>query len=142
MERFWQKVNKTDSCWIWTGCKNTYGYGHFRIGKRQLGAHIASLLIDGVDVPSGVSVLHHCDNRACVRPDHLYLGDHKQNMKDRQNRKRQARGERQGNAKLCELDVWLIKNIDQRQQDIADFFGITQASVSAIKTGKNWAHVK
>lgn len=76
VEIFWSKVDKAGVCWVWTGATKVKGYGtnipmplkrRFKTGR----AHKASLLLNGVKIPSGMCVDHICRNRACVRPDHL-----------------------------------------------------------------------
>ena len=69
-QRFWSKVDKTESCWVWKGALHD-GYGTITIGYAQKMAHRASLEIAGVEVPADQFVDHVCRNRACVRPEHL-----------------------------------------------------------------------
>lgn len=81
-ERFWDKVQKTDGCWEWSGAR-TGGYGMLNLG-RQLGtkrAHILSYELN-VGPTDGRWVLHRCDNPPCVRPEHLFLGDVVDNNRD------------------------------------------------------------
>ena len=69
--RFWSKVSKTNSCWLWIACLDRDGYGQFRVGKKVRQAHIVAYeLVTGV-VPPELQLDHLCRNRACVRPDHL-----------------------------------------------------------------------
>jgi len=82
LERFWAKVNRTDSCWLWTGSKTIGGYGQFPYKRIPLLAHRVSYLISCGDIPDGLIVCHHCDNPSCVRPDHLFVGTHKDNFED------------------------------------------------------------
>lgn len=71
VDRFWDKVKKTDYCWIWTGSLNRLGYGQFRVGNKIMRAHrIAFQEING-PIPEGLTLDHLCRNPACVRPDHL-----------------------------------------------------------------------
>lgn len=85
-ERFWSQVDKSGECWVWTGTRTRDGYGKigYRVDGRYLSlrAHRVSWALHRGPVPKGRSVLHHCDNPACVRPEHLYLGSQADNMRD------------------------------------------------------------
>jgi hypothetical protein len=83
VRRFWAKVHRSDGCWEWTG-KRANGYGRFVTppGRRMWGAHRFSWIVANGPIPDGLWVLHHCDNKPCVRPDHLFLGTHTDNMRD------------------------------------------------------------
>jgi hypothetical protein len=84
-ERFWAKVNQTETCWLWTASTTTFGYGVIGRGGKGGGfvnAHRLSWQIHFGDIPKGLCVLHRCDVPACVRPDHLWLGTKKENSLD------------------------------------------------------------
>lgn len=95
-KRFWRHVEKTDSCWNWTGCRaggrSERSYGYFRIGsqadgtRRQVYAHRWAWEYFNGDIPEGLQVNHHCDNSLCVNPAHLYLGTQDENVRDKQRR--------------------------------------------------------
>ena len=80
--RFWDKVNKTDTCWLWTGNTEKIGYGIFKLKGKALKAHRLSYAYHKNSIPAGNMVLHRCDVRNCVNPDHLFLGTQTDNMRD------------------------------------------------------------
>ena len=70
-ERFWEKVEFTDSCWLWTASTNRYGYGQFRLNGRMIGPHCYAYEFCVEDVPVGLQIDHLCRVRNCVNPDHM-----------------------------------------------------------------------
>lgn len=96
-ERFWSKVQKTDGCWIWTASRTLNGYGQIGnpdVPTRLSFAHRVSWELHFGPIPPGMYVCHHCDNPACVRPDHLFLGTAHDNHTDMVRKGRSTAGDR------------------------------------------------
>lgn len=95
--RFYEKAmpEPNSGCWLWLGALDKDGYGHICTGGRKstpIGAHRASLMLAGRDIPKGMNVLHHCDVACCVNPDHLYVGTQINNAADMLRRGRHKSG--------------------------------------------------
>lgn len=147
LDRFWDKVDKRDagSCWEWTAYKQGKGYGLIGTANGSARAHRISWRIHNGPIPKGLFVLHRCDNPACVNPDHLFLGTHKDNMSDRQRKKRHAYGTRNGNAKLNPESVRAIRALAQQsisRRIIANIFNIHPDHVKKIVARRAWKHVE
>lgn len=144
--RFWAKVNKGDGCWEWAAGTSRRGYGLIR-GEPptgNLGAHRASWEMHFGPVPAGLLVCHRCDNRKCVRPDHLFLGTPADNMLDRDAKGRQARGAVNGKAVLVEGQVQAVRAMlamGFSQRKVAKRIGTSASAVCHIASGKNWRHL-
>lgn len=103
--RFWRRVNKDGplphdeqlgNCWLFTLKPQKTGYVQLKHEGRPVLAHRISWLLHYGQIPPGLMVLHHCDVRACIRPTHLFLGTHEDNMRDMVTKGRAAKGERSG----------------------------------------------
>ena len=149
-ERFDAKcVDVTPSgCRIWMGSVNENGYGTVCINQKKYKSHRVAWMFEYGEIPKGFLVLHQCDVPSCVNPNHLFLGNQRDNMRDMARKGRGgkggARGERQGSAKLTQSDVRSIRKLARKgktQQEIADLFKIDRSNVSIIVLRKGWRHV-
>lgn len=141
--RFWAKVRKTETCWLWTAAKTRTGYGRFNVGGQVMYAHRVSWGIANVVTPDGLCVLHKCDAPTCVNPNHLFLGTAADNMRDRDTKGRHARaaarGEAHGHAKLTTEQVLEIRaRPEQTNAELANDFCVSRTAISQIRTGKTW----
>ena len=85
---FRAQVHKGPDCWEWTAGVNNSGYGQFSVYQRHVQAHRFSYELDNGPIPPGMEIRHTCDNRICVRPEHLLVGTRGDNMKDMYSRGR------------------------------------------------------
>ena len=151
-QRFFEKVIKTDSCWIWIGANDGRGYGIFWINGKDKRATHASLEIHGRQVEKGMVVCHKCDNPRCVNPDHLFAGTMKENMVDSLLKKRHWKfskqetvkfGEEHPNSKLTEADVLSILNLSKTlsREELARKYNVSKTTIGYIVRGKAWVSV-
>jgi HNH endonuclease len=131
-------------CWEFTGHRRR-GYGTFWLRGTNVQAHRASWLIHHGEVPAGQHVCHRCDNRACVNPEHLFLGTAADNIADKCAKGRQAKGSDNGRAKLTERDVaeirWRIRN-GARDPQLAGAWGVSVSLIKQIRRRQVWRHVQ
>lgn len=140
------KLNSETGCLEWTGYigDNGYGQAYDPTRRRLIRTHRLSYHLNKGPIPNGLFVLHTCDNRCCINPEHLYLGGHIENTADKVSRNRQARvlGTSNGKAKLTPEIVREIRAIsDMTHPQIARKFGIGTTLVYTVRTRRSWAHV-
>jgi len=150
-ERFWPKVRKGAGCWEWQGARDENGYGRIAIDgrKRQkVRTHRVAWELEHGPIPEGIGVLHHCDNPPCCRGDHLYLGTHADNARDRDARGRRCppRGVTNGRAQLAEADVIAIRRLwglpgGPSQHELARQYGVSRSAICHILRRTTWTHV-
>lgn len=145
--RFWRHVDKSGSCWLWTGGVSKYGYGHFYKSRLVPSrAHRVSWELTHGDLADDACVLHKCDVRRCVNPEHLFLGTKTDNMRDRDQKNRNAKGERINNAKLTAAQVLAIRARHSSRRGVAASlmreFGIGSSALWAIVNHQTWKHLK
>lgn len=144
IDRFWARIKKTDTCWLWQGGLRS-GYGQAFIRGKNTPSNRAAWMIQFGAIQAGMCVLHRCDVPACVRPDHLFLGTQLENIEDMKRKGRAAKGERSGPAKLTTPQVVVIKREIQRgvsDRALAAMFGVTYFTIRNIRLGRYWAHVQ
>ena len=139
-DRFWSYVHKTDSCWLWRGHIEN-GYGRLCFNRKDTRAHRVAWTLTHGNIPGGLLVLHKCDVRLCVRPDHLFLGTTRDNVNDAISKHRHTRGEMHGNHKLTADDVRFIRASTESNRSLATRFGVHITRIGHIRARKSWRHV-
>jgi hypothetical protein len=140
---FWIRVcviDDEDSCWEWNGplCE---GYGHFSLNRRNIFSHRYAYEMEYGPIPDGMHVCHHCDNRLCCRPSHLFLGTNRDNMDDKVAKGRQARWETVGTGKLTWPEVRGIRRRvgdGENQRRLAEEYGVSPTTITNIKQNVTW----
>lgn len=141
-ERFSRLVHFGDDCWEWQGQISDKGYGLFEFRGVRYRAHRLSWELNCSPVPTGLYVCHHCDNRRCVRPSHLFLGTALDNARDAARKGRMSRRHRRGRAKLTFEQARAIRETYHAggvsQRALAARYGLGQSTVRDIVNGTTW----
>lgn len=135
---------REDFCQLWLGARHKDGYGRMVVARVDIRAHRLSHWIHRGPIPDDVAVLHHCDNRLCVNPDHLYLGSQTENMRDASSRKRlrPPLGERHVRSKLTADLVRLIRSSPLSGAELARQHDLAKSTVNRARRGSSWEHVQ
>lgn len=131
-ERFISKVKKTKTCWLWQGAINSAGYGAFWYEKKSGYAHVFSAQY--YLGKNNKWVLHHCDVKECVNPEHLYYGDRFDNAQDASRRGRMATFEKHGLGKLTKRDCFRIRFLREH--------GFSARAIGRMYEIHNWTALK
>lgn len=154
LERLMSRVEKTDTCWIWKGHCNLYGYGKIGIPGKGQGVttathRLAWELLRG-PIPKGMNICHKCDNPPCCNPDHLFIGTQKDNLQDMKQKNRGSKGPGfQGanhpRAKITESDVIEIRKLREKSKipaaEIASIYNLSVPNVCHILARRTWRHI-
>lgn len=146
VERFESKLEAVGDCLVYTGARKSSGYGVFHLRKRMVAAHrVAYRLHTGRD-PGKLNVCHHCDNPACCKPEHLFLGTQADNVQDCINKgrdhKARVSGSKNHAAKLTEKDVRAIRRSKLTGKQLAIKYGVSDMIISLVRRRLRWQHVK
>jgi hypothetical protein len=133
-------------CWEWRGSKDSYGYGHIRVNGKLEKAHRYSYKIFIGPIPDGLLVCHRCDNPPCVKPEHLFLGTHLDNSRDRDLKGRACIrvGSKINSSKIDEELASKIKvslESGKKQFEIANELKLSRSIINRIALGKTWKHI-
>jgi hypothetical protein len=156
---FWSKVDRNGSnCWLWKCGHFGTGYGAFKIGKKNYGAHVIAFLVSGGKLTEEKNhVLHSCNNRGCVNPAHLRAGSQQDNVDDAMKNgnhgldltsfpRKRARGTKHGMAILTDAKVRSIRSeyepYKMTRNMLSRKYGVSTATIQLILARKLWKHVE
>jgi hypothetical protein len=143
--RFWTKVHKTDTCWLWTAATFKGGYGQFvfrerdKTPQRHIYAHRLSWeLANGLPIPVGLVICHQCDRPGCVNPDHLFVGTQAENLDDAREKGRLDESLPRTKKLTPEerLEIFNAPNYPGLGRDLAKRYGVSAACISKIRSGR------
>lgn len=142
-DRFWSRVTKGPGCWTWDNLSHSGGYREIYIKPNKLLAHRVACMLGHGCIPEGMFVCHHCDNRGCIRPSHLFLGTSKDNMVDASNKKRLGKcyGTAHQNAKLTDTEIKQIRKDTNTHRTIAKKYNVSHNTIGTIKRRQTWKHI-
>lgn len=148
--QFFNRAPRTESgCIEWPGrrIKGKHNYGSISVESPKgwsliLRAHRVSYEIHKGPISEGLSVLHTCDNPPCDNPDHLFIGTRDDNNKDCKEKGRNARGARNGHARLVDEDILFIRKSKLPHAELAQIFGVVSSTIAGIRAKRRWGHVK
>ena len=153
--RFWAKVRKFDGdgCWLWSGALHNRGYGYFNIDGKMYLTHRVSWLLKNGTLPADLLVCHRCDVKPCVRPDHLFLGTHGDNLHDAAVKGLMPRGDKHPMRRRPERSRTAILTkenvVDIRAQrvggktveELARDFGLSKSAMYKVVSGTTWKNI-
>ena len=141
MRKFTKRIEVTETCWNWLGAKSHDGYGHIEIGGKYFHAHVLIYILFKGRVPPKKIVRHSCDNRPCVNPEHLLVGTHGDNAKDKSERGRA--GPFFKKRRILDTDVRAIRKMALKisHSKVAIIFKISRQHVGNIIHRRVGAHV-
>ncbi len=141
MKIFTWKVTETN-CWICTSHKaDKYGYVQLIINNLRTSAHRYVFSLYNGEIPKGMIIRHKCDMTLCINPDHLELGTHQDNVRDRVERGRSASGVNNGRSKLSEQNVRDIRMSNDSFLNLSKIYGVDQKTIKSVKNYETWKHV-
>lgn len=145
-ERFWAKVDKSGECWIWTGgIFPDRGYGAFSIHSKNRPAHRIAWELTYGPIPDGLYACHHCDNRICVRPDHLFLGTATDNNRDMIAKGRNKRHLAPYGKRITPEQVKAIREIfaqgDTNFAQLGRQFGLSETQAARVVRRQSWKNI-
>lgn len=135
--RLWAAVvpEPNTGCWIWARHGNSDGYGSMRVGGAEHRVHRLSYRAFVGPFDESLFVCHSCDTPACINPDHLWVGSHADNQRDK------ARKERSPDTKLTTEDVVAIRSTHERSAVLARRYDVDTQTVVDARSGVTWGHL-
>lgn len=144
-KNIWEYIQISDGCWTWNGPINRDGYGLFACNGKITRIHRYILEAHGANLDKNSIVMHICDNPSCCNPDHLKVGTHSDNQKDKYIKNRQAKADACGSSKLTSENVIECRNRYKNggitYKELAKEFNVCKDTMQKAIRGINWSSI-
>lgn len=150
-KNFWDRVDNSGKCWIWKRKPGSHGYGNFSITQKQVKCQItahraAYYYMYGILLDNDICVCHHCDNKLCVNPNHLFLGTIADNIRDAKKKGLMPFGEKCGSSRLLHQDIvnirqTLIDDPELSYSRLSQRYNVSPEAIRKIALYKTWKHI-
>ena len=147
VDRLLSLLDTTGECWEWTGCRKNRRYGSMTVDNKTVAAHRVAYKLFKGDIPTGINVLHRCDNTWCCNPEHLFLGSQLDNVRDMHNKNRanKAFGSKAGRSALTAEQVieirQLFPKLNVSYAEMGRRYNVTSNAINFIINRKSWRHI-
>lgn len=135
------ETNEQGCMLVISHCRDRFGHVNLKRDGKTVYAHRIAYEENHGEIPDGMVIRHKCDNSSCINPEHLEIGTHDDNVKDRVKRNRSASGSKHGRSKITEKDVPIIYHSTKSQTELEKEYGVDRKTIYGIKNRKTWKHV-
>jgi DNA-directed RNA polymerase specialized sigma24 family protein len=139
--RLLERINKTDTCWLWTAGVKQNGYAQLTIKNKSYAIHRVAYELWKGKIPDGHVIRHQCRNRHCVNPDHLETGTSSENAMDKHRDRTIIKGSKHHLARLTEDDaahIRILRGFGFTYKELCDMYDVSMTTIASVITNRTW----